>query len=81
VRQSSYLRTEAAWERTRLITGPVSERPHHLYRTLRLAVVDAERAKLMEERRQGLYPSRIFEEAEAMLDVEETRLRPRIRPH
>jgi NhaP-type Na+/H+ or K+/H+ antiporter len=44
VRQSSYLRTEAAWERTRLITGPVSERPHHLYRTLRLAVVDAERA-------------------------------------
>ncbi|MFF1634245.1 cation:proton antiporter [Leifsonia sp. NPDC058248] len=81
VRQSSYLRTEAAWERTRLITGPVSERPHHLYRTLRLAVVDAERAKLMEERRQGLYPSRIFEEAESMLDVEETRLRPRTRPH
>jgi hypothetical protein len=35
----------------------------------------------MEERRQGLYPSRIFEEAEAMLDVEETRLRPRTRPH
>ena len=81
VRQSSFLRTEAAWERARLSAAPVNERPHLLYRTLRLAVVDAERNKLMEERRQGRYPSRIFEEAEAMLDVEETRLRPTRRGH
>ncbi|MFF1571691.1 cation:proton antiporter [Leifsonia sp. NPDC058292] len=81
VRQSSFLRTEAAWERARARADVEAERPHQLYRDLRLAVVEAEREKLMEERREGRYPSRIFEEAQAMLDAEETRLRPRNRGH
>jgi CPA1 family monovalent cation:H+ antiporter len=51
--------------------------PHRLYRSLRLAVVDAEREKLLELRRLGAAPSRILAEAQALLDQEETRLRSR----
>src|SRR6478735_1410937 len=41
VRQSSYLRAESAWERTIVSDTPQESRPHHVYRTLRLAVVEA----------------------------------------
>src|SRR6478735_11786973 len=78
VRQSSYLRAESAWERT-IVTAPEGGRPHHLYRTLRLAVVDAERTRLLEERARGSYPSRVLTEAQSLLDLEETRLRSRSR--
>ncbi len=79
VRQSSYLRAEAAWERIILSDAPAETRPHHVYRTLRLAVVDAERERLLLERARGAYPSRILSEAQSMLDIEETRLRSRAR--
>ena len=79
VRQTTYLRAEAAWERIVLDDAPPENRPHHVYRTLRLAVVDAERDRLLEERARGAYPSRILSEAQSMLDIEETRLRSRAR--
>lgn len=78
VRQSSYLRAESAWERT-LTHAPQDSRPHHIYRTLRLAVVDAERTRLLLERARGSYPSRVLTEAQSLLDLEETRLRSRSR--
>lgn len=79
VRQSSYLRAESAWERTLLNDTPQENRPHHVYRTLRLAVVDAERTRLLLERARGSYPSRVLTEAQSLLDLEETRLRSRAR--
>ncbi|GIT80707.1 peptidase [Leifsonia sp. LS1] len=79
VRQSSYLQAESAWERIVLSDTPAESRPHHVYRALRLAVVDAERDRLLLERSRGLYPSRILAEAQGMLDLEETRLRSRSR--
>lgn len=79
VRQSSYLRAESAWERTLLNDTPQESRPHHVYRTLRLAVVDAERTRLLLERARGSYPSRVLTEAQSLLDLEETRLRSRSR--
>jgi CPA1 family monovalent cation:H+ antiporter len=79
VRQSSYLRAESAWERTLASEAPPGGRPHHVYRTLRLAVVDAERTRLLLERAKGSYPSRILTEAQSLLDLEETRLRSRAR--
>lgn len=79
VRQSSYLRAEAAWERIVLDDEPPESRPHHVYRSLRLAVVDAERDRLHLERARGSYPSRILTEAQSLLDLEETRLRSRAR--
>ncbi|GAA2055966.1 cation:proton antiporter [Leifsonia soli] len=79
VRQSSYLRAESAWERALLSDTPQDSRPHHVYRTLRLAVVDAERERLLLERSRGSYPSRVLTEAQALLDLEETRLRSRSR--
>jgi len=79
VRQTTYLRAEAAWERIVLYDTPPEGRPHHVYRTLRLAVVDAERDRLLAERARGAYPSRILSEAQNMLDIEETRLQSRAR--
>jgi hypothetical protein len=79
VRQSSYLRAESAWERTIMTDAPHESRPHHVYRTLRLAVVDAERTRLLLERARGSYPSRVLTEAQSLLDLEETRLRSRAR--
>lgn len=76
VRQASFLRAESAWERAHETGAPPGETPHHLYRQLRLAVVVAEREKLLDARRRGAYPSRILAQAQAMLDLEETRLRP-----
>jgi CPA1 family monovalent cation:H+ antiporter len=73
VRQSSFLRTGAAWERARPQRG--SDRmPHQRYRELRLTVVEAERDRLLALRAQGSYSSRVLAEAQALLDLEETRL-------
>ena len=81
VRQASYLRAEAAWERSRSGDLPLEATPHRLFRRLRLAVVDAEREHLLELRRQGVYPPRIEDRAQALLDLEETRLRPAATDH
>jgi NhaP-type Na+/H+ or K+/H+ antiporter len=76
VRQSSFLRSESVWERANDLGVEPGETPHRLYRELRLAVVEAERQSLLVARGRGAYPSRILAQAQAMLDLEETRLRP-----
>lgn len=81
VRAASYLRAEAAWERSHSADLPLEATPHRLFRRLRLAVVDAEREHLLELRRQGVYPARIEARAQALLDLEETRLRPAAMDH
>ncbi|QEO14208.1 sodium:proton antiporter [Agromyces intestinalis] len=78
-RQASFLRAESAWEAAHDDQDGVdvlATAPHHEYRQLRLAIVDAERAALAEARSHGAYPSRILAQAQSMLDLEETRLRP-----
>ncbi|MCU1479970.1 MAG: sodium:proton antiporter [Subtercola sp.] len=77
VRQSSFLRTELAWERSRQLSSGTDETPHQLYRELRLVVMETERTALLEARSRGAYTSRVLAEAQAMLDLEETRLRSR----
>ncbi|MGD8195710.1 cation:proton antiporter [Herbiconiux sp. P18] len=79
-RQTTFLRTEAAWERAGRRETP-DETPHRLFRELRLAIVTAEREKMLELRSLGTYPSRILAEAQALLDQEETRLRRRPGAH
>ena len=77
VRQTSFLRSEAAWERARGTRRDVADTPHRLYRALRLAVVTAEREALLDARSRRAYPQRILGQAQALLDLEETRLRLR----
>ncbi|MWV48294.1 sodium:proton antiporter [Rathayibacter sp. VKM Ac-2803] len=77
VRQTSFLRSEAAWERSRGTRRDVADTPHRLYRALRLAVVTAEREALLDARSRRAYPQRILAQAQSMLDLEETRLRLR----
>ena len=48
--------------------------PHEQRRALRLRVLEAERAALLEARTMGSYSSRILDRAQRMLDVEESRL-------
>ena len=76
VRRTSFLRAEAAWERSRGPGIPLEETPNRLYRRLRLAVVQAERERLLEARRHGGYTSHALLQAQALLDVEESRLQP-----
>ncbi|MCU1404433.1 MAG: sodium:proton antiporter [Glaciihabitans sp.] len=76
VRQSSFLRAESAWERAEGLGAEHGDTPHRVYRQLRMAVVDTERQSLLDARARGAYPSRILSQAQAMLDLEETRLRP-----
>ena len=76
VRRTSFLRAEAAWERSRGPGIPLEETPNRLYRRLRLAVVQAERERLLDARRNGEYTSHALLQAQALLDVEESRLRP-----
>ncbi|WP_022881469.1 cation:proton antiporter [Gryllotalpicola ginsengisoli] len=76
VRRASNLRAEAAWERAETRDAPLIEQPHRLFNRLRLLVVQAEREKLIEEQRLGSYPTRVLAQAQALLDLEETRLDP-----
>lgn len=48
--------------------------PQRQYRELRREVLQAERDALLEARSEGSYPSRILTRAQAMIDMEETRL-------
>ncbi|PPH47429.1 sodium:proton antiporter [Rathayibacter sp. AY1C9] len=77
VRQTSFLRSEAAWERSRGTERSIADTPHRLYRALRLAVVAAEREALLDARSRRAYPQRILRDAQSLLDLEETRLRVR----
>lgn len=64
------------------LTESISERgspkenpgPHEQHRALRLRVLQAERAALLDARSTGSYSSRVIERAGQMLDVEESRL-------
>jgi CPA1 family monovalent cation:H+ antiporter len=76
VRNDTLLSAESAWERADNGTDEkgIAESPHQQYRLLRREVLQAERAALLDARSSGTYPSRILSRAQAMLDLEETRL-------
>jgi NhaP-type Na+/H+ or K+/H+ antiporter len=76
VRHDTLLSAESAWERARFGAGDASlaRSPHRQYRSLRQEVLQAEREALLEARSTGSYPSRILSRAQAMIDLEETRL-------
>jgi NhaP-type Na+/H+ or K+/H+ antiporter len=76
VRHDTLLSAESAWERARFGAGEenLAQSPHQQYRSLRQEVLQAERAALLEARSSGSYPSRILSQAQAMIDLEETRL-------
>ncbi|MCC3275645.1 MULTISPECIES: cation:proton antiporter [unclassified Arthrobacter] len=78
VRQSTFLRSELAWERVRALGMSEEATPQLQYRRLRRAVVEAERDQLLVARREGRYASRTLAEAQRLLDLEESRLRPRL---
>jgi hypothetical protein len=76
VRADTSLASESAWERARFESAEdgFDRSPHQQYRSLRQEVLRAERQALLEARSGGSYPSRILARAQAMLDLEETRL-------
>ena len=63
----------AAWER---LGRPETEirTPSHRYAQLRVAMLDAERAKVLELRGTGAYPAEVVDEVLERLDVEESML-------
>lgn len=63
----------AAWER---LGRPETEirTPSHRYAQLRVAMLDAERAKVLELRGTGAYPSEVVDEVLERLDIEESML-------
>ncbi|WP_307828012.1 Na+/H+ antiporter [Nocardioides sp. SYSU D00038] len=63
-------RNFAAWER--LGTTAEQETPSELYARIRLAMIDAERRRVLEIRSQGTVPAQVVSEVLAMLDVEES---------
>ncbi|MEG9246700.1 sodium:proton antiporter [Arthrobacter sp. Soc17.1.1.1] len=77
VRADTGMRSEFEWEKARLPEQRLVRSPHRQYRDLRLAVLEAERQALLAARARGTYSSRVLERAQRVLDVEETRLRPR----
>jgi NhaP-type Na+/H+ or K+/H+ antiporter len=81
VREVVRLRSDSAWERTETPARSGSKTPHRLFRELRLAVVAEERAALADARSLGTYPSRVLQEVQSLLDIEETRLRARNTGH
>jgi len=76
VRSDTLLAAESAWERADHGAGDdgLSHSPQRQYRALRREVLQAEREALLEARAEGTYPSRILNRAQAMIDLEETRL-------
>ncbi|MCU1633671.1 MAG: sodium:proton antiporter [Micrococcaceae bacterium] len=77
VRLDTGMRSEFEWEKARLPDQKLVRSPHRQYRDLRLAVLEAERQALLAARARGTYSSRVLARAQRILDVEETRLRPR----
>ena len=68
-RDDSIMRSESVAE---LRTGQPG--PHQQHRILRLRVLEAERAALLDARSTGAYSSRVMERAQNILDLEESRL-------
>jgi NhaP-type Na+/H+ or K+/H+ antiporter len=76
VRNDTLLAAESAWERADHGAGEdgLSHSPQRQYRALRREVLQAEREALLEAKSEGTYPSRILNRAQALIDLEETRL-------
>jgi CPA1 family monovalent cation:H+ antiporter len=72
IRQRLDQRNFAAWER--LATVDDRESPSDLYARVRLAMLDAERQRVLEIRSAGTVPSEVVQDVLAMLDVEESML-------
>ena len=72
VRRDTSLRSEAAWERAKHVEG--EDAPYALYRRLRRELVNAEREALATITAEGTFPTRVLQQAQGILDVEETRL-------
>ena len=70
IKQRIEQRNFAAWER--LGTQADTETPSELYARIRLAMLDAERARVLEIRDAGQVASEVVSEVLAMLDVEES---------
>jgi Na+/H+ antiporter len=65
-------RNFAAWEQ--LGTVADQESPSELYSRVRLAMIQAERSRVLEIRRSGTVPSEVVRDVLSMLDVEESML-------
>ena len=65
---------ESAWEQAAVHEGEAPVGPHAQYRMLLRVTIDAEREALLEARSKGVYPSRVLNRAESLLDQEEARL-------
>ncbi len=72
IRQRVEQRNFAAWER--LNTTADEESPSDLYTRVRLAMIDAERRRVLEIRSTGTVPSEVVSEVLGMLDIEESML-------
>jgi CPA1 family monovalent cation:H+ antiporter len=72
IRQRVDQRNFAAWER--LSTVADQEPPSELYSRTRLAMIEAERARVLEIRSSGTVASEVVADVLAMLDVEESML-------
>ena len=70
VRRRSEQRDHAAWE----LLGPDAETPSAAYARLRLEMLQAERARVLEVRSSGNLPHEVVAEVLAALDVEESML-------
>jgi Na+/H+ antiporter len=72
IKQRINQRNFAAWER--LGTTADEESPSDLYARIRLAMIEAERGRILEIRSGGTVPSEVVSDVLAMLDVEESML-------
>ena len=72
IKQRINQRNFAAWER--LGTTVDEESPSDLYARIRLAMIEAERGRILEIRSGGTVPSEVVSDVLAMLDVEESML-------
>ncbi len=72
IKQRIEQRNFAAWER--LGTTADEETPSEVYGRIRLAMIEAERERILEIRSEGTTPSVVVAEVLAMLDVEESML-------
>ena len=82
LRQRLEQRDFAAWERLGTVRGQlgedVEETPTERYSRIRLAMLDAERERVLELRKQGRVPHEVVEDVLRMLDVEESVLDARV---
>jgi Na+/H+ antiporter len=73
LKQRASQRNTAAWERLGG-THPDDETPSEAYARLRLEMLDAERAKVLQVRSTGTLPHEVVEDVLAALDIEESML-------